>query len=46
MCRIRIYLPEDEQDTPLVICSEHPYNEGSSVTYSAEQMAAEEIRYD
>ena len=37
-CRIRIYLPEDERDAPVVICSELPYNEGSSVTYSAEQI--------
>ena len=27
-------------------CSELPYNEGSSVTYSAEQIAAEVIRYN
>jgi hypothetical protein len=33
-CRVRIYLPEDEQDAPVVICSELPSNEGSSVTYS------------
>ena len=39
-CRIRIYLPEDKKDTPVVICSELPYDEGSSVTYSAEQIAA------
>ncbi len=45
-CRIRIYLPEDEQDAPVIICSELPYNEGSSVTYSAEQIAAEVIRYN
>ena len=45
-CRIRIYLPEDEQDTPVIICSELPYNEGSSVTYSAEQIAEEVIRYN
>ncbi len=44
-CRIRIYLPEDEQDAPVVICSELPNNEGSSVTYSAHQIAAEVIRY-
>ncbi len=30
----------------MVICSELPYNEGSSVTYSAEQIAAEVIRYN
>ncbi len=45
MCRIRIYLPEDERDAPVVICSELPNNEGSSVTYSANQIAAEVIRY-
>jgi hypothetical protein len=44
-CRIRVYLPDEEQDTPVVVCSELPNNEGSSVTYSAEQIAAEVIRY-
>ena len=44
-CRIRIYLPEDERDAPVVICSELPSNEGSSVTYSSHQIAAEVIRY-
>jgi hypothetical protein len=42
---MRIYLPEDEQDSPVVICSELSSNEGSSVTYSAHQIAAEVIRY-
>jgi hypothetical protein len=42
---MRIYLPEGERDAPAVICSELPYNEGSSVTYSAEQIAAEVVRY-
>jgi hypothetical protein len=46
-CRIRVYLPEkDERDAPVVICSELPNNEGSSVTYSAHQIAAEVISYD
>jgi hypothetical protein len=45
ICRIRIYLPEDQRDAPVVICSELPSNEGSSVTYSAHQIAAEVIRY-
>ncbi len=45
-CRIRIYLPEDGRDAAVVICSELPYNEGSSVTYSAHQIAAEVIRYN
>jgi hypothetical protein len=44
-CRIRIYLPEAERDAPVVICSELPSNEGSSITYSAHQIAAEVIRY-
>jgi hypothetical protein len=44
-CRIRIYLPEVEQDAPVVIRSELPTNEGSSVTYSVHQIAAEVIRY-
>ncbi len=44
-CRIRIYLPQDEQGTPVVICSQLPNNEGSSVTYAAHQKAAEGICY-
>ena len=44
-CRVRVYLLEDERDAPVVICSELPNNEGSSVTYSANQIAAEVIRY-
>jgi hypothetical protein len=42
---MRIYLPDDERDSPVVICSELPNNDGSSVTYSAHQIAAEVIRY-
>ncbi len=44
-CRIRVYLPKEERDAPVVICSELPNNEGSSVTYSAHQIAAEVISY-
>ena len=40
-CRIRILLPEVEQDAPVVISSELPNNGGTSVTY-----AAEVIRYN
>ncbi len=43
-CRGRVYLPEEEQDGPVVICSELPNNGGTSVTYAAEQLAAEVIR--
>jgi hypothetical protein len=28
-CRIRIYLPDDIRDAPVVICSELPNNPGS-----------------
>jgi hypothetical protein len=43
-CRVRSYLPEEEQDAPVVICSELPNNRGTSVTNAAEQLAAEVIR--
>jgi hypothetical protein len=39
-CRIRIYLPEEEQGAPVVICSELPNNPGGSITNSAEAIAA------
>jgi hypothetical protein len=39
-CRVRVYLSDDEQDAPVVVCSELPTNEGSSITYAAEQLAA------
>jgi hypothetical protein len=44
-CRVRVWLPEDERDAPVVICSELPTNEGASTTYAAEQLAAEVDRY-
>jgi hypothetical protein len=44
-CRVRVYLPEEDQDAPVVICSELPTNDGASITYAAEQLAAEVIRY-
>jgi hypothetical protein len=43
-CRVRNFLPEAEQDAPVVICSELPNNRGTSVTYAAKQLAAEVIR--
>ncbi len=39
-CRVRIYLPEDMRDAPVVICSELPNNPGGSITNSAETIAA------
>ncbi len=43
-CRVRIYLPDDVLDAPVVICSEPPNNPGGSVTNSAEVIAAGMIR--
>jgi hypothetical protein len=37
---VRVYLPEDERDASVAICSELPTNEGCSITYAAEQLAA------
>jgi hypothetical protein len=38
-CRVRIYLPDDVLDAPVVICSELPNNPGGSITNSAETIA-------
>jgi hypothetical protein len=43
-CRVRIYLPDDARDSPMVICSELPNNPGGSITNSAEVIAAGVIR--
>jgi hypothetical protein len=43
-CRVRIYLPEDVHDAPVVICSELPNNPGGSITNSVEVIAAGVIR--
>lgn len=43
-CRVRIYLPGDELDAPVVICSELPNNPGDSVTDAAQAIAAEVVR--
>lgn len=42
-CRIRVYLPEDEHDAPVVVCSELADNLGIPVTGAAENIAAEVI---
>jgi hypothetical protein len=39
-CRVRIYLPDDIRDAPVVICSELPNNPGGSITNAAEVIAA------
>jgi hypothetical protein len=43
-CRVRVYLPHDVRDAPVVVCSEVPNNPGGSITNSAETIAAEVIR--
>jgi hypothetical protein len=40
-CRIRIY--HDDACAPVVICSQLPYNDNTSVTNMAEYLAAEVI---
>jgi hypothetical protein len=45
-CRVRIYLPDDDLDAPVVVCSELPNNPGGSITNSAETIAAGVIRAD
>lgn len=42
-CRIRIYLPDEECDAPVVICSELLSNRGIPVTGAAENIAARVI---
>ena len=44
-CRIRLYLPQDDQDAAVIICSELPDNPGTSVVDAAEQIAAEIIQH-
>jgi hypothetical protein len=39
-CRVRIYLPDEVRDAPVVVCSELPNNPGGSITNSAEVIAA------
>ena len=43
-CRVRIYLPDDVLDAPVVVCSELPNNPGGSITSSAETIAVGVIR--
>jgi hypothetical protein len=43
-CRERIYLPDNDLDAPVVVCSEIPNNPGGSITNSAETIAAGVIR--
>jgi hypothetical protein len=43
-CRVRIYLPDDMRDAPVVICSELSNSPGGSITNSAETISAGVIR--
>ncbi len=44
-CRIRLYLPQEDRDAAVVICSELPDNPGTPVVDAAEQIAAEIIKH-
>ena len=43
-CRVRIYLPDDDLDSPVVVCSEVPNIPGGSITNSVETITAGVIR--
>ena len=43
-CRIRIYLPDDDRDAVVVICTELANNPGTSVTNAIRRIAAEVIQ--
>jgi hypothetical protein len=43
-CRVRIYLPDDDLDAPVVVCSELLNNPGGSIADSVEVIAAGVIR--
>src|SRR5215203_3493818 len=43
-CRVRIDLPDDVRDAPVVVCLELPNDPGGSITNSAEVIAAGVIR--
>jgi hypothetical protein len=42
-CRVRVYVPEEEEDAPVVLCSEMPTNPGLSLTRATELVAGEII---
>jgi hypothetical protein len=42
-CRVRVYVPEEEEDAPVVLCSEIPTNPGLSLTRATELVAGEII---
>jgi hypothetical protein len=42
-CRIRVYLPEEQRDAPVIVCSELADNPGIPVTGAVENIAAEVI---
>ena len=42
-CRGRVYVPDEEGDAPVVLCSEMPTNPGLSVTGARELIAGEII---
>ena len=44
-CRVRIYLPDEVEDAPVVLCSELATNLGTSVTEAVKRIAGEVIKH-
>ena len=44
-CRVRIYLPDEVEDAPVVLCSELATNLGLSVTEAVKRIAGEVIKH-
>ena len=44
-CRVRIYLPDEVEDAPVMLCSELATNLGTSVTEAAKWIAGEVIKH-
>ena len=44
-CRIRLYLPQEDRDAAVVVCSDLSDNPGTSVIDAAEQIAAKVIQH-
>jgi hypothetical protein len=42
-CRVRVYLPDEERDAPVVVCTEPEDNHGVSIHNVAEEIAAQVI---
>ena len=45
-CRVRVYIPEDERDAAVVICTELRNNPGQSITNAIERIASEVLTFN